>query len=77
MKITEKRIPQDGQFEIAVPEGTVDLRVSTLPLQWGESLVIRVLDKSIVNLNLDELGMPSDFLRKEKERSFVLAGYLL
>jgi type IV pilus assembly protein PilB len=67
MNITERRIPQDGHFKFTVTEGAVDFRASTLPVQFGESLVLRVLDKSNVNLNLDELGIPGALLRKVRK----------
>lgn len=58
LNIAERRIPQDGRIQMTVDGRVVDLRVSTLPTQFGESVVLRVLDKSTVNLNLDALGMP-------------------
>jgi type IV pilus assembly protein PilB len=58
MNIAEKRIPQDGRIVKHIGEKQVDMRVSTLPTQHGESIVLRVLDRSNVNLNLDMLGMP-------------------
>ncbi|NWK55501.1 type II/IV secretion system protein [Verrucomicrobiaceae bacterium N1E253] len=58
MNIAEKRVPQDGRIVKHVGEKQVDMRVSTLPTQHGESIVLRVLDRSNVNLNLDMLGMP-------------------
>ena len=67
MNITERRIPQDGHFKITVTGGFVDFRASTLPVQFGESLVLRVLDKSVVNLNLDELGIPGALLEKVRK----------
>jgi type IV pilus assembly protein PilB len=58
MNIAERRLPQDGRIQKQVAGRNVDLRVSTLPTQFGESLVLRVLDRSIVNLDLEALGMP-------------------
>ena len=58
MNIAEKRIPQDGRIVKHIGEKQVDMRVSTLPTQHGESIVLRVLDRSNVNLSLDMLGMP-------------------
>ena len=58
MNIAERRLPQDGRIQKQIAGRNVDLRVSTLPTQFGESLVLRVLDRSIVNLNLEALGMP-------------------
>ena len=58
MNIAERRLPQDGRIQKNVADRSVDLRVSTLPTQFGESVVLRVLDRSIVNLDLEALGMP-------------------
>ena len=59
MNIAERRLPQDGRIQKHIAGRNVDLRVSTLPTQFGESLVLRVLDRSIVNLDLEALGMPN------------------
>jgi len=56
--IAELRLPQDGRISLSVAGRQVDLRVSTLPTQFGESLVLRVLDRSAVNLEIDNLGLP-------------------
>ena len=58
MNIAEKRVPQDGRIVKHIGEKQVDMRVSTLPTQHGESIVLRVLDRSNVNLSLQMLGMP-------------------
>ena len=58
MNIAERRLPQDGRIHKNIAGRDVDLRVSTLPTQFGESLVLRVLDRSTVNLDLEMLGMP-------------------
>jgi type IV pilus assembly protein PilB len=60
MNIAEKRIPQDGRIVKHIGEKQVDMRVSTLPTQHGESIVLRVLDRSNINLSLEMLGMPPD-----------------
>jgi type IV pilus assembly protein PilB len=65
LNISERRLPQDGRIHLPLGTKSVDLRVSTLPTQFGESLVLRVLDRSAVNLDLETLGMPKyimDFL---------------
>ncbi|MFP4157593.1 MAG: GspE/PulE family protein [Opitutales bacterium] len=62
MNISERRIPQDGRIKMTIAGRPVDLRVSTLPTQFGESVVLRVLDKSVVNLDLDALSLPEDIL---------------
>ena len=71
MNIAERRLPQDGRIQKHIAGRNVDLRVSTLPTQFGESLVLRVLDRSIVNLDLEALGMPDyiyNFLLEVIER---------
>jgi type IV pilus assembly protein PilB len=62
LNIAERRLPQDGRIKLTVAGRAVDLRVSTLPTQFGESVVLRVLDKTVVNLDLDQLGIPADVL---------------
>ncbi|MDR2462929.1 MAG: GspE/PulE family protein [Verrucomicrobiales bacterium] len=61
LNIAERRIPQDGRIQTSMAGRQVDLRVSTLPTQHGESVVLRVLDRSVINLDLESLGMP-DYL---------------
>ena len=61
MNIAERRIPQDGRIVKMVGEKQVDMRVSSLPTQYGESVVCRVLDRSSVSLDLKDLGLP-DFV---------------
>src|SRR5213083_1543076 len=71
MNIAERRLPQDGRIQKYIAGRSVDLRVSTLPTQFGESLVLRVLDRSILNLDLEALGMPDyiyNFLLEMIER---------
>jgi type IV pilus assembly protein PilB len=58
MNIAERRLPQDGRIQKTIAGRHVDLRVSTLPTQFGESVVLRVLDRSTVNLDLEMLGLP-------------------
>ncbi len=58
MNIAERRIPQDGRIVKQFGEKQVDMRVSSLPTQYGESVVLRVLDRSSVNLSLENLGLP-------------------
>ena len=67
LNIAERRIPQDGRIQTTMAGRAVDLRVSTLPTQFGESVVLRVLDRSVVNLDLDTLGMPRHILTYIKE----------
>lgn len=60
LNIAERRLPQDGRIQLAVGGRQIDLRVSTLPTQFGESVVLRVLDRSVVSLEIENLGMPDD-----------------
>jgi type IV pilus assembly protein PilB len=60
MSIAEKRLPQDGRIQVKIKKKPVDLRVSTIPTNHGESIVMRVLDKSSLMLGLPELGFFSD-----------------
>jgi type IV pilus assembly protein PilB len=59
LNIAERRLPQDGRIRLTLAGRAVDLRVSTLPTQFGESVVLRVLDQSAVRLELSQLGMPA------------------
>ena len=80
MNIAERRLPQDGRIQKNIAGRSVDLRVSTLPTQFGESVVLRVLDRSIVNLDLEMLGMPKyvgDYILEVIERPngiFIVTG---
>ena len=58
LDIAERRLPQDGRIAITLGGRQIDLRVSTLPTQFGESVVLRVLDRSAVNMELESLGFP-------------------
>jgi type IV pilus assembly protein PilB len=58
LNIAERRLPQDGRIQKHIAGRQVDMRVSTLPTQFGESVVLRVLDRSAVKLDLETLGMP-------------------
>ena len=58
LNISERRLPQDGRINFPIGNRQIDLRVSTLPTAFGESVVLRVLDRAAVNLDLDTLGLP-------------------
>ncbi|HTB63639.1 MAG TPA: ATPase, T2SS/T4P/T4SS family [Opitutales bacterium] len=62
LNIAERRVPQDGRIKMTIAGRPVDLRVSTLPTQFGESVVLRVLDKSVVSLDLANLSMAPDIM---------------
>ena len=57
LKIDEHRIPQDGQFAVIVNGNTIDLRIATSPVVWGEQVVIRLLDKSGTSMDVEKMGM--------------------
>jgi type IV pilus assembly protein PilB len=67
LNIAERRIPQDGRIKTVVSGRPVDLRVSTLPTQFGESVVLRILDKSVVNLDLVNLSMQDEIMEGIRE----------
>ncbi len=67
LDIAEKRLPQDGRMSLRVADHPVDVRVSTLPTQHGERVVLRLLDKESARLNLEVLGMPADILSEFEE----------
>ena len=62
LDIAERRLPQDGRIELDIGGNPVDIRVSTLPTMFGESVVLRVLDRTVVQLDLNKIGMPEDTL---------------
>jgi type IV pilus assembly protein PilB len=62
MNISETRMPQDGRIELMISGNPIDLRVSTLPTMFGESVVMRVLDRSVVALDLERIGLRADEL---------------
>ncbi len=64
LNIAETRLPQDGRALVRIGNHSVDLRISTLPTIFGESVVIRILDKSTVQLSLEELGFEKDMREK-------------
>ena len=67
LDIAERRLPQDGKIQLALGGNSVDIRVSTLPTMFGESVVLRILDRSVVQLDLRMLGMPEDTLAQWME----------
>ena len=69
LDIAETRLPQDGRIELTVGGRPVDLRVSTLPTMFGESCVMRVLDRSVVSLDVDKLGFVDE--EKAQIREFL------
>jgi len=67
LDIAERRLPQDGRIRLNVGGHPVDLRVSVLPTMFGESVVMRILDRSVVMLDLNKIGMESELLEKFRE----------
>ena len=67
MDIAERRLPQDGRIFLTIRGHSVDIRISTLPTNYGESVVMRILDKSSVSLDLASLGMMPDNLKTIKQ----------
>jgi len=67
LDIAERRMPQDGRIELTVNNQPIDLRVSVLPTMFGESVVMRVLDRGNVSLDLDRLGMREDELNLTRQ----------
>jgi predicted regulator of amino acid metabolism with ACT domain len=73
LDIAERRLPQDGRIELNVGGNPVDLRVSVLPTMFGESVVIRVLDRTVVSLDLNKVGMTQEMIaeRVGKDRTLI------
>jgi MSHA biogenesis protein MshE len=67
LDISEKRLPQDGRFNIKVRGAQVDVRISTMPTQYGESVVMRLLNQSSGLLGLERLGMPPSILERVRD----------
>ncbi len=67
LDIAERRMPQDGRIELTVGGHPVDLRVSVLPTMFGESVVMRVLDRSVVSLDLNKVGMDAPTMKAFRE----------
>jgi MSHA biogenesis protein MshE len=77
LDISEKRLPQDGRFNIRVRDTSVDVRLSTMPVQHGESAVMRLLNQSSGILQLDHIGMPPDMLARFRHQIHSPHGMVL
>ena len=77
LDISEKRLPQDGRFSVKVKDRSIDVRMATMPVQFGESIVLRLLDQSNSLMTLEQLGMPSGMLAKFRGLIERPAGMLL
>ena len=77
LDISEKRLPQDGRFNVKVRNAQIDVRISTMPTQHGESVVMRLLNQSGGILALDKLGLPHDMLKKLRKVMQRTSGMVL
>ncbi|MCJ8295377.1 MAG: GspE/PulE family protein, partial [Colwellia sp.] len=68
LDISEKRLPQDGRFNLDISGHNIDVRMSTMPVQYGESVVMRLLDQSAGLLSLDQTGMPADIVKRVRQQ---------
>ncbi len=77
LNIAEKRLPQDGRIKMKVAGKEVDLRVSIIPMSYGEGVVMRILDRTAVTLDLEKLGFGKEFLLKFRRMTNKPEGMLL
>ena len=77
LDISERRLPQDGRFNVRVKGRSVDIRLSTMPLQHGESVVMRLLDQSSGILQLEQVGMPDPLLKRFRKQLHQPHGLVL
>jgi len=77
LDISEKRLPQDGRLNIIVRDQKIDVRMSSMPTQYGESVVLRLLNRKATLQRLDRLGMPGDMLQRFQEHLQRTAGMIL
>ncbi len=77
LDISEKRLPQDGRFNVKVRGHGVDVRIASCPTQYGEAVVMRLLRQEVGMLGLDKLGMPADMLARFREIIRLSSGMVL
>jgi len=77
LDISEKRLPQDGRFSLKVRNRNIDVRLSTMPLEYGESVVMRLLDQTSGVTDLDDVGMPADMLARFRKLIHMPHGLIL
>jgi MSHA biogenesis protein MshE len=77
LNISEKRLPQDGRFHVLVNNRDIDVRLSTMPVQYGESVVMRLLDQTKGALDLEALGMPPELLHRFRKNFHLPNGMIL
>lgn len=77
LDISEKRLPQDGRFSVRLRDVTIDVRLSTLPTNYGESVVMRLLKQGAGMKKLDDIGMPAAMLKRFREMLNRTSGMVL
>jgi MSHA biogenesis protein MshE len=77
LDISEKRLPQDGRFNVKVRNAAIDVRISTMPTQYGESVVMRLLNQASGILRLEHLGMPPSLLERLRAAIHRSSGMVL
>ncbi|HMV18056.1 MAG TPA: ATPase, T2SS/T4P/T4SS family [Rhodocyclaceae bacterium] len=77
LDISEKRLPQDGRFNMTIRGAPVDVRISTLPSQYGESVVMRLLNQAAGLVSLDRIGLPDDMLVRLRRAAARPSGMIL
>jgi MSHA biogenesis protein MshE len=77
LDISEKRLPQDGRFAVKVKQQNVDVRISSMPTQYGESVVMRLLIQNTSGFSLEKLGMPPDMLERFRKLIHRPSGMVL
>ena len=77
LDISEKRLPQDGRFNFNVGNKSIDVRLSTMPVQYGESVVMRLLDQSAAMMSLEQLGMPEEISQHFRQQVHSPHGMIL
>jgi len=77
LDISEKRLPQDGRFNFKEGDASIDVRLSTMPVQYGESVVMRLLDQSSAMMSLEQLGMPESISHQFREQIHSPHGMIL
>ncbi len=77
LDIAERRLPQDGRIKLRISDKEIDFRISTIPTLFGESLVMRILDRDTLILDLDKLGFPKDVLKQYTNLAMQPYGMIL
>jgi MSHA biogenesis protein MshE len=77
LDISEKRLPQDGRFSLRIKERKIDVRLSTMPVEYGESVVMRLLDQTSGVTDLNNVGMPAEILERFRKLIHMPHGLIL